>query len=118
MTRRLSSGRLFGGPQRVGPRARHRTHRFPRGLAARHKHGFGVLELMVIVGIIALAITMLLPTLCRSRETANRVKCASNLRQIAQAILIYGNDHKGERPRTTYIEGALPTWGTAAPEPN
>src|SRR4051812_29394818 len=118
MTRRLSSGRLFGGPQRVGSRARHRTHRFPRGLVARHKHGFGVLELMVIVGIIALAISMLLPSLCRSRETANRVKCASNLRSIGQALLLYSNDNKGHYPRSTYVQGAAPTWGTAAPQPN
>jgi prepilin-type processing-associated H-X9-DG protein len=36
----------------------------------------------------------------RGRETANRVKCASNLRQIGQAILLYANDHDGQFPDT------------------
>ena len=38
------------------------------------------------------------PSLCRSRETANRVKCASNLKQIGQAMLLYANAHGGAYP--------------------
>lgn len=38
------------------------------------------------------------PTLCRSRETANRVKCASNLRQIGTAITLYAGKHSGLLP--------------------
>jgi prepilin-type processing-associated H-X9-DG protein len=34
----------------------------------------------------------------RARETANRVKCASNERQIGQALLLYANDHQGKYP--------------------
>jgi prepilin-type N-terminal cleavage/methylation domain-containing protein/prepilin-type processing-associated H-X9-DG protein len=85
---------------------------------ARRKRGFGIIELLVVIGIIALAIAMLMPSLCRSRETANRVKCASNLRSVGQAMLLYANDNKGAYPRATFVEGALPTWGTAAPAPN
>jgi type II secretory pathway pseudopilin PulG len=40
-------------------------------------------------------IAALLPSLCRSSETANRVKCASNLRQIGQAIALYARDNGG-----------------------
>jgi prepilin-type processing-associated H-X9-DG protein len=39
-----------------------------------------------------------LPTLCRSRETANRVKCSSNLRQIGVAIELYAKEHAGMLP--------------------
>jgi prepilin-type processing-associated H-X9-DG protein len=46
----------------------------------------------------AFAISILLPSLNRARETANRVKCASNERQIGQAILLYSNDHRGAYP--------------------
>jgi prepilin-type processing-associated H-X9-DG protein len=45
-----------------------------------------------------LAISILLPSLCRSSETANRVKCASNLRQIGQSIQIYAESHGGQYP--------------------
>jgi len=50
------------------------------------------------IGESALMASILLPSLNHARETANRVKCASNLRQIGQAILLYGNDTKGSYP--------------------
>jgi prepilin-type processing-associated H-X9-DG protein len=42
--------------------------------------------------------SVLLPSLNRARETANRVKCASNMRQIGQAILLYANENHGQYP--------------------
>jgi len=47
---------------------------------------------------VALLVLTLLPSLGRAREQANRVKCASNLRQIGQAAMMYANEHAGQLP--------------------
>jgi len=52
----------------------------------------------LVVGEGALMASIMLPSLNRARETANRVKCASNERQIGQAILLYANENKGKYP--------------------
>jgi competence protein ComGC len=68
------------------------TRRRP-GLAA-----FTLVELLVVVGIIALLISILLPALNRARESANSVVCQSNLRQLYLGCTFYAQDHKGYFP--------------------
>ena len=59
---------------------------------------FTLVELLVVIGIIALLVSILLPTLARAREHANAVACSSNQRQIMTAFLMFANEHKGHLP--------------------
>lgn len=58
------------------------------------RKGFTLIELLVVVAIIALLISILLPSLSRARELAKRAVCASNLRGIGQGMHIYANDNR------------------------
>jgi prepilin-type N-terminal cleavage/methylation domain-containing protein len=60
--------------------------------------GFTLVELLVVIGIIALLISMLLPTLNKAREAANRAACLSNLRQVHTYMVMYAQLHKDEVP--------------------
>jgi prepilin-type N-terminal cleavage/methylation domain-containing protein/prepilin-type processing-associated H-X9-DG protein len=71
----------------------------------RKMKGFTLVELLVVIGIIALLIAILLPALNKARETANRAKCSANLRQIGQAMLLYCSDNQGMYPCTQYTTG-------------
>jgi prepilin-type processing-associated H-X9-DG protein len=71
---------------------------------ARHtlRRGFTLLELVVIMGLVLVLAAFALAEVDEQKETANRVKCASNLRQIGQAFLLYANENRGAYPRTRF----------------
>ena len=73
---------------------------------------FTLVELLVVIGIIALLISILLPALNSARERASRVKCSSNLRQLSQAVMTYAGDNKGHYPRVRHVQGQIPTFFT------
>ena len=62
------------------------------------QRGFTLVELLVVIGIIALLISILLPSLNRAREAARRVKCLSNMRQLVSAMYMFTQDHGGVMP--------------------
>jgi prepilin-type N-terminal cleavage/methylation domain-containing protein len=64
----------------------------------KRRYGFTLVELLVVIGIIALLISILLPTLKKARENANAVACQSNQRQLMSAFLTFAHDHKGSLP--------------------
>jgi prepilin-type N-terminal cleavage/methylation domain-containing protein/prepilin-type processing-associated H-X9-DG protein len=69
-----------------------------RWMAITRRKGFTLVELLVVIGIIALLIALLLPALAKSRESARRAACLSNLRQINMAFRFYAADNHDQVP--------------------
>lgn len=62
---------------------------------ARNRPGFTLIELLVVVAIIALLISILLPSLSRAREAARTVACSANMKTFTNADHMYANDEDG-----------------------
>ena len=63
------------------------------GHIVRRKSAFTLVELLVVIGIIALLVAILLPTLAAARRAAENAACLSNLRQLGQGIIAYKSEH-------------------------
>lgn len=62
------------------------------------RSGFTLVELLVVIGIIALLSAILFPVFAKAREKARQTSCLSNQRQLAQSILLYAQDHDEQLP--------------------
>jgi prepilin-type N-terminal cleavage/methylation domain-containing protein/prepilin-type processing-associated H-X9-DG protein len=84
--------------------------------AATNRHdprGFTLVELLVVIGIIALLISLLLPALNRARAHANLIDCQARMRQMGQAVMMYATQYGGVLPASN---GNNTTHGPLPPE--
>ena len=74
-------------------------------MQSRSRTAFTLVELLVVIGIIALLISILLPALSKAKDYANTVKCASNLKSIGQGVALYAANYRGALPAAVVFSG-------------
>jgi prepilin-type N-terminal cleavage/methylation domain-containing protein/prepilin-type processing-associated H-X9-DG protein len=68
--------------------------------SGQRRGAFTLVELLVVIGIIAILIGILIPVLSRAREQSKRIGCLANLRTMGQAMLMYANNHRDRLPNS------------------
>src|SRR3954469_18402023 len=84
----------------------------------RRRLAFSLIELLVVMGIIAILIALLFPALGRARAQARTVQCQTQLRELGHAMQIYQNENKGwlyPCYKSPITGATIPHWGIAVP---
>jgi len=75
--------------------------------------GFTLVEMLVVIGIIALVLGIILPTLAGARRQSRILQCASNIRQLASGMILYAAENQGKFPPNTYLTSPGQYWSDA-----
>ena len=87
------------------------THTGTNATVPGRRFGFTLVELLVVIGIIALLISILLPVLNKAKDAANRTKCLANVKQVMTAFIMYANDNRGDMIVPAQVQDATSTKG-------
>lgn len=78
------------------------------------RHGFTLIEILVVIAVIAIVASLLLPAMSLARNHARSAACMSNLRQVGMGLMAYADDHLGQVAPTKTFGGA---WGDTSARP-
>src|SRR5688500_13787447 len=89
------------------PGTLYKRHR-PAPSGRSHRSAFTLVELLVVVGIIATLIGILMPALATVQREGRKSVCASNLKQIGNAVVLYTQQYRGRYPRSPSLPSVNP----------
>lgn len=112
----MSDPQLENG-HRLFNAASHHFAQANRNQVTARSSGFTLIDVLVSIAVIAVLIGLLIPSLSSVNETARRVICQSNVRQIGIGLIHYANDYQGQLPASRYIASASnPARSSSSPE--